>query len=163
AEQKVWVLDASINDRGVYTDGELLAGALRIAEEAEAEIAREIIQVTGGAVTSISQVDRLIVWLATRDCVVTDVRKDTMRRALARKDVSPDARRAMELRLAGAHAAARKLVTMQDWRAADGRARDTLKYHGAATGRWASQVHNLKRPQVDDLGAAIDAASSGSL
>src|SRR5262249_61183629 len=100
AEQKVWVLDASINDRGVYTDGELLAGALRIAEEAEAEIAREIIQVTGGAVTSISQVDRLIVWLAARDCVVTDVRKDTMRRALARKDVSPHARPPTELRLA---------------------------------------------------------------
>jgi DNA polymerase bacteriophage-type len=166
AEQKVWELDAIINDRGIYLDRELIDAALRIASEAETEIARDIAQSTDGTVTSISQVDKLIAWLAARGLEVTDLRKPTLRKLLARADLPPDIRRALELRLAGAHAAARKLVAMRAWRAADGRARDALKYHVASTGRWGSwgiQVHNLKRPVVADMGAAIAAVSTGSL
>jgi DNA polymerase bacteriophage-type len=166
AEQRVWEVDAIINERGVFLDDELLNGALRVATAAEKEIELELAAVTSGAVTSVNEVARLIAWLKGRGCEVDDVRKGTLRRALARKDLAPDTRRAMELRLAGAHAAARKLVTMRNWRGDDGRARDTLKYHVAATGRWASwgiQVHNLKRPQTDDLGAAIAAVSGGNL
>src|SRR5262249_29485014 len=83
-EQKVWELDAIINDRGIYLDGELIDAALRIASEAETEIARDIAQSTDGTVTSISQVDKLIAWLAARGLEVTDLRKPTLRKLLAR-------------------------------------------------------------------------------
>jgi len=164
AEQKVWQLDVTINDRGIYLDGELLNGALRIASQAEAEIEREIADITGGAVTTINEVARLIAWLRERGCELANVQKKTLQATLAHEALAPEVRRAIELRLAGAHAAARKLATMRDWRGADGRARGALKYHGASTGRWASwgiQVHNLKRPTIEDLGAAIATASNG--
>jgi DNA polymerase len=46
----------------------------------------------------------------------------------------------------------------------DDRVRGAFKYHGAATGRWAGegvQPHNLKRPLVEDLDAAIAAVATG--
>jgi len=164
-EQRVWQLDATINDRGIYLDGKLLNGALQIAGETGAEIEREIANITGGAVTTINEVARLVAWLREHGCEVANVQKKTLQAALTSEGLAPEVRRAIELRLAGAHAAARKLATMRDWRGADGRARGALKYHGASTGRWASwgiQVHNLKRPTTEDLGAAIAAASGGN-
>src|SRR5215831_12126311 len=154
-EQRVWQLDATINDRGIYLDGKLLNGALQIAGETGAEIEREIANITGGAVTTINEVARLVAWLREHGCEVANVQKKTLQAALTSEGLAPEVRRAIELRLAGAHAAARKLATMRDWRGADGRARGALKYHGASTGRWASwgiQVHNLKRPTTEDLG-----------
>ena len=164
AEQTVWELDARINDRGFYLDGELLDGALRVAADAEQEIEREIVQLTGGAVTTINEVARLLTWLRERGCELADVRKKTLQAAITNESLAPEARRAIELRLAGAHAAARKLATMRDWRGADGRVRGALKYHGASTGRWASwgvQIHNLKRPETQDLEAAMAAILKG--
>jgi len=163
AEQKLWVLDTIINDRGVYSDGELLNAMLGIAAEAEAEIAPELAELTGGAVTSIHQRDRIIRWLGEHGCKVEDVRKPTLRKELL-NGASPEVRRVMELRLAGAHAAANKLSTLKAWRGADGRVRGALKYHGGATGRWASwgvQLHNMKKPTIDDVEAAILAVSNG--
>ena len=164
AEQTVWELDARINDRGFYLDGELLDGALRVAADAEQEIEREIVQLTGGAVTTINEVARLLTWLRERGCELADVRKKTLQAAITNESLAPEARRAIELRLAGAHAAARKLATMRDWRGSDGRVRGALKYHGASTGRWASwgvQIHNLKRPETQDLEAAMAAILKG--
>ena len=89
-----------------------------------------------------------------------------MQKALERANLSPAARRVIELRIEGAHAAAAKLETMRDWRNADGRVRGTFRFHGASTGRWTSfgiQTQNLKRPVVEDLGAAIEAVATGDL
>jgi putative DNA primase/helicase len=92
--------------------------------------------------------------------------KGTLKKALTRKNLSPAARRVIELRLDGAHAAAAKLLTMRNWLAADGRVHNTLRFHGASTGRWTSfgiQLQNLKRPVTEDLGAAIEAVATGDL
>src|SRR5262249_59983994 len=79
------------------------------------------------------------------------------------KGIPLEARRVIELRLDGAHAAANKFETMLAWQN-DGRIHSALKYHGASTGRWTSlgvQLQNLKRPLVEDMGAAIEAVSTG--
>ena len=165
AEQKVWELDAVINNRGIYLDGNLLDGALRIADGLEAEIGLEIAKLTGGAVTSISQTQRLIAWLSKHGVNVDDVRKPTLHKELL-NGATPEARRVMELRLAGAHAAANKLSTLREWCGADGRVRGGLIYHGGATGRWSSwgvQLHNLKKPTTDDVEAALPVVASGRL
>jgi DNA polymerase bacteriophage-type len=156
AEQLKWEHDALVNARGVYIDGELLSAALRAADECEAEIKREISELTAGKVTSISQTKRLINWMAEHGLKVEDVRKPTLEKELLNGG-SPEVKRAMELRLAGASAAAKKLRKLQDWRGADGRVRGGLIYHGSATGRWSSwdvQLHNLKKP-TSDIGAVI--------
>jgi DNA polymerase bacteriophage-type len=165
-EQALWALDAVINDRGIHIDGQLLDAAINIAEAAERAISTELLTITEGALETIHQTARLMAWLAEQDCVVTDVQKTTLEHALTRKEIAPAARRVLELRLDGAHAAAAKLITMRAWRNGDGRARGCFRFHGASTGRWTSfgiQLQNLKRPLVEDMGAAIEAVTTGSL
>jgi DNA polymerase bacteriophage-type len=165
-EQALWQLDATINDRGMPLDGKLLDAAINIAEAAQLAINTELREITGGELETIGQVGKLIEWLASRNCVVTDVQKTTLKRALTRKNLAPEVRRVMELRLDGAHAAAAKLETMRAWCNDDSRARGCFRYHGAATGRWTSfgiQVQNLKRPLIEDMGAAIEAVGTGNL
>jgi DNA polymerase bacteriophage-type len=166
SEQELWALDAQINERGIYIDRELLAAAIKIADEAQAAIAAELQAVTCGVVSSVHEVANITMWLAAHDCEVKDVQKETLRRALTRKNLAPEARRVIELRLEGAHAAAAKFETMRDWIDGDGRARGLFRYHGASTGRWTShgiQLQNMKRPLVDDMDAAIAAVGAGSL
>ena len=165
-EQALWQLDAIINERGIHIDGELLEAAIGIGTAALREINDELQAITAGEVTSINQTDALLKWLAARDCVVTSMQKSTLRCELTRAKLPPEARRAIQLRLDGAHAAVAKLATMRDWCNGDGRARYTFRYHGASTGRWTShgiQLQNMKRPEVEDLGAAIAAVASGDL
>jgi DNA polymerase len=165
-EQALWTLDSMINDRGIYIDGDLLDAAITIAEAAQSAINTELRAITEGALDTVGQTAKLIEWLAAHDCIVTDVQKTTLRRALTRKTLLPKVRRVMELRLDGAHAAANKLISMRNWRNGDGRARGTFRYHGASTGRWTSfgiQVQNMKRPEVEDMGAAIEAVATGNL
>src|SRR5262249_822334 len=69
-------------------------------------------------------------------------------------------------RLGGAQAATKKIDALLARVGADGRIRGAFRYHGAATGRWAGegvQPHNLKRPVVDDLDAAVAAVATGRL
>ena len=163
--QSEWLLDAVINERGTYLDGTLLDAAINISEAAQREINAELQEITGGELKSINQ-QQIKEWLGERGCDVADIQKVTMLKALERANISPAARRVIELRIDGAHAAPAKLETMRDWRNADGRARGTFRFHGASTGRWTSfgiQTQNLKRPVVEDLGAAIEAVATGDL
>ncbi len=163
--QAEWLLDAVINERGTYLDGTLLDAAINISEAAQIEINAELQEITGGELSSVHQ-SKIKDWLAEQGCDVPDIQKATMLMALNRANLSPAARRVIELRIAGAHAAAAKLETMRDWRNADGRARGAFRFHGASTGRWTSfgiQTQNLKRPVVEDLGAAIEAVATGDL
>jgi len=158
AEQRVWEHNLLVNDRGLYIDGELLETGLRTADELEAEIKREIADVTAGKVTSIHQTQRVLTWLEENGHKVENARKPTLQKELANGGVPPEAKRVMELRLDGASAAVKKLRRFQNWRGTDGRARGAMYYHGGATGRWSSkgiQLQNLKKPATDDLGAVI--------
>jgi DNA polymerase bacteriophage-type len=161
-EQRVWVLDQAINDRGLQIDNHLANAAITIAATAREKIGAELAELTGAEVSSVHQTQRLTAWLAAHGCEVKDVQKKTLRHTLTRKGIPPEARRIMELRLDGAHAAASKFETMLAWQN-DGRIHGAFKYHGASTGRWTSlgvQLQNLKRPVVEDMGAAIEAVAA---
>jgi DNA polymerase len=74
------------------------------------------------------------------------------------------ARRVLELRQDGGQAAVKKIGTVLQRAGADNRARGTLIFHKASTGRWAGegfQPQNLKRPQVEDIEAANVAVKTG--
>jgi DNA polymerase len=162
----LWVLDAAINDRGMYLDGDLLDSAINIAGAAQRAITAELKTIAEGAVTSINQPAKLIAWLSAHGCKVANIQKTTLQKALTRANLPQAARRVIELRLEGAHAAAAKLATMRAWRNPDGRARGAFRFHGASTGRWTSfgiQLQNMKRPSVEDMDAAIAAVATGDL
>jgi DNA polymerase len=165
-EQKLWELDAKINDRGLHLDGKLIDASIRITQAAQNEINTELLKITNGVVGTLNQTAKLIAWLGAHGCEVPDVQKTTLQKALTRQSIPPEAHRVIELRLDGAHAAAAKLHTMRDWCNGDGRVRGALKYHGASTGRWTSfgiQLQNLKRPTVENIENAIEAVATGDL
>jgi DNA polymerase len=148
SEQSLWVLDATINQRGFHTDGDLLEAASCIAAAASRAVQDELIRITAGELNSTDQVAAMLVWLGEHGCEVKDLRKPTLRHALRRKELDPIVRRVMELRLGAAHAAAAKIDTLLAWQDTDHRVRGTLRFHGAGTGRWTGhgpQPQNFKR------------------
>jgi DNA polymerase bacteriophage-type len=66
-EQTIWQLSHQINVRGFHIDRTFAEAARKIAEQAAPEIDQEIAEITGGDVTSINQVARLVE-VACRAC-----------------------------------------------------------------------------------------------
>jgi DNA polymerase bacteriophage-type len=160
-EQKLWELDAKINDRGFAIDVELLNAAHRVVTEAEAKLQTEFRELTG---LSSDQVNKFTEWLAAKDCAVDNVQKKTLGHALRRKRLAPEARQAIELRLQLAHASTAKIEALLAWRGADNRVRGSLVFHGASTGRWVGrgpQPQNFKRSSAG-IDAKIEAVMSGT-
>ena len=78
SEQALWVLDATINQRGFCIDRSLAEAARKIAQAAGPEIDAELAEVTGGAVTTVNQVAKLQAWLEQNGCAVKDLQKKTV-------------------------------------------------------------------------------------
>lgn len=148
AEQQLWQLDQTINDRGFYCDGILIEKGIAISEAADRAVQDEIKQITGGEIETTHQVDKIMAWLAAHGCEVKDLQKATLSQALRRTSLGPTARRALELRKEAAHTSANKMQSLRAWRGLDGRVRGAFKFHGAATGRWSGagvQPQNFRR------------------
>jgi DNA polymerase len=163
AEQVLWCLDQEINSRGFCTDGKLIEQAIAFTAAATTEITAEFRSLTG--LDSINQIDKFKAWLAARGCPVDDLQKPTLAAALRRKDLTPEARQAIELRRAAAHASANKFPALRAWRCLDGRVRGAFNFHKAATGRWSAsgpQPQNFAR-EVDDIETRFAAVMSGDI
>lgn len=167
-EQARWQLDQRINERGVHLNVNLLETALCLEQEAQRELRSQIAELTGDAVTTPSQRARILKWLAGQGCALLNLRKPTVADALLEPGLSAPARALLELRQSGGGAAARKFATLRRW-TNDGeepRVRYAYRFHGASSGRWVSlgaQLHNLRKPEIENVCEAIEAVTSGSL
>jgi DNA polymerase bacteriophage-type len=164
SERQLWELSSRINERGFCVDRKFAEAARRVAQAAAPEIDQELAEITGGAVTGINQVARLIAWLQQQGCAVEKLDKKVIEKLLLDPGLPPQVQRALELRLGGAQAAVKKIAALLARAGDGGRVRGAFRYHGAATGRWAGegfQPQNLKRPAVDDLEAAVAAVATG--
>jgi DNA polymerase len=168
-EQRVWEVDARVNDRGMRIDRDLAAAARKVATAMVAELDAELAGVTAGAVTRATQVQRLQKWCLDQGYSVASLQSDAIEDMLE-QTLSNSVHRALEIRLEAGKASPRKLDKMLSWSAVDGRAHGCLTYCGAArTSRWSGagfQPQNLRRPVLldsQDIGPAIAAVSSGDL
>ena len=165
AEQAIWLLSNRINARGFHVDRKFAEAARKIAGEVAPEINGELTEITEGAVTSINQVAKLKLWLQSQGCTTAKLDSDTIEKLLDEdEELTTPARRALELRRDGAQAAVKKIDALLARACHDDRVRGAFKYHGASTGRWAGeglQPQNLKRPETEDLDAAIAAVATG--
>ncbi len=172
SEQDLWHLDQTINDRGVFVDVDLAQRALALVEHQEARLDKEMARVTDWEVTACTNLNQLKVWLKNRGIQLgekldkkTMTYVDTLDKAfvdelLAKPDLDPVARQALEVRQEAGKASVAKINAILNGTSPDGRARGLLQFHAANTGRWAGrrfQPQNLKRPPEDfDCDAAID-------
>jgi hypothetical protein len=167
-EQRIWWLDQEINDRGVAVDIELCEAALRIVDEQRERLDREMRQITNGEVAGTGAVNQIKAFL--KDIEDLDVgeslAKDTVIELLIRDDISPRARRVLELRQEGSKTSVAKIDALLNGTQSDGRSRGLLQYHAASTGRWGGrrfQPQNIKRPVIEDVNSAIEIVRTGSL
>lgn len=151
SEQKLYLLDMKINDRGVYIDKKLCEAAEVIVKTATARLDDEMKRVTGGEVGACTNVTQLVLWLRSKGVKTESVDRESIEDLLILK-LPDDCRRALELRQEGSKTSTAKIGSMLARRQSDGRMRGNLQFYGAsATGRWAArgtQLQNLTRPQI---------------
>lgn len=163
-ERKVWLLDYSINQRGVHVDTESATAAIAMAETVKEKCNAELSDLTGGACQAVSAVGALKDWIATQGVVVGSLAKQDVVDLLD-TDIPDNVARALTLRQEAGKASTAKLDRLVD-SASDGRLRNLYQYHGAAPGRWAGrgvQVHNLPRdmPSRESVERILSLVRSG--
>lgn len=158
-EQRLWVLDQKINQRGIQVDIASIDAAMKVVEVEKARLDKEMLRVTGGVVGKCTEVQLLVKWIKTQGVELKGLAKADVIDALKLEDVPAAVRKALMLRQEAAKSSTAKLIAMKNRASKDGRVRGTLQYHGASTGRWAGrgiQVQNFPRPRPGTKPKHID-------
>lgn len=166
-ELKIWQLDQKINHRGVPIDREAAETALKMLTKTIKELEGEAIEIGEGAFKSLKQVAKIRGWCHSYDEKIATLTKGEIAEWLTHEYVHPKVRRVLELRQMVGKTSTAKYDRMIKSLPADNRIRDTLMYHGAATGRWAgkgAQFHNLPRGSVKikDMSSAVELIKLGN-
>jgi DNA polymerase len=148
--REVYLLDQTINDRGIMLDRELATSASEMAEAATDAADIEMASVTSGAVLAVSNAAQLTAWLQQTGLETPGVDKLNVARLLALPDLLPEQEAALRLREEFGRSSVAKVKTMLECVCEDGRLRGLMMFHGAATGRWSGQ---LVQPQNFPRGA----------
>ena len=157
AEQAVWELTQRINLRGVPVDPQELRNAVSAVEGAQQALDNECVSLTG---FKPSERAKLLGWINERLMEpLPDLTAETVSNLLQRNekfglfDSGDRVIRALELRQEGSQTSVAKYAKMMEIQR-DGKIRNTLVYHGASTGRWASRgglnLQNIARPTLED-------------
>jgi DNA polymerase len=158
-ELGLWHLDQDINMRGFYVDKELSEKAIEAVNVAQAALADQTHDATGGAVGSATQRDKLLEFiLAEHGVSLPDMRADTLERRLT-DDSLPDAvRELLAIRLQASTSSVSKYKRVMSCVSSDGYLRGTIQFCGAQrTGRDAGRLFQpqnmmrptLKQPEID--------------
>ena len=169
-ERQVWQMDFEINNRGVMFDQQTLNAALQMKDQIVEELNAELNQITKGVVPKHTSLIALRGWITERTGLeVQSLDKNAIEEWLAREDLPPDVKRAVEIRkLAGRSTSVAKLEAINALAGPDGRVRNLFQYHGAGPGRWAGrgvQPHNMPRdlPQPETVDEMIEIIRSGNI
>lgn len=138
-ELATWLLDQRINARGVAIDRPALELCMSVVRDAAMALTAELQGLTGGAVSSASELAKIRAWLETRNVPTPSLDAEAVKHYLKRTDLPPDARRVVEIRDILSASSVAKLSAISATMGRDDRVRDLFMYHGAGTGRWAGR------------------------
>lgn len=148
-EQKLYSLDQIINSRGIRLDVTSAEAAIRIIEASKSDTDAAIRDLTGGEVTSVTQVSKIVRWLNENGYPELDsIASHIIQELISRDDTPCNVRELLELRASGGSAAILKIRAMLARASKDGRIRGSFVMNGAGTGRWSSvgvQFQNMLR------------------
>lgn len=161
-ERKVWLLDQTINDRGVFVDVPLVRAALDAVAKAGRKADRRLWELTNGAADKCSQTAKIATWVRSRGVPCDSIAKGEFEELIRRAEIfdEPTVEEALSLRRATTHMFRFEKILVQVCR--DGRLRGLFRYHKAATGRWSGWSQSF--PRVDSpeaVEAALDDLASG--
>lgn len=149
-EQDVWELTQRVNLRGVPVDPQELHNAVLAVVRAQDALDNELLSMTG---CKPSERAKLLAWLNAQGAGMDDLTAKTVTAKLVDTNLDPTIRRVLELRQEGSQTSVAKYAKMMEIQR-EGKIRNTLVYHGASTGRWASRgglnLQNIARPTLPD-------------
>lgn len=177
SERRVWLLDQTINERGVRLDMNFVHAAQVICDQASKPLLTRFHTLTG---LKPSQRDKFMQWLLAKGSTLPDLKKETLDKVLGDEEdeaddtladtdedyeepqakiiIPEECREPLKLRRVLGSASIKKLAVMPLCCASDGRAHGLLQYHGAGPGRWSGrllQPHNFPRPSLK-IGKGFD-------
>jgi DNA polymerase len=139
-ELAVWLVDQKVNVRGVRIDRTALEACIDVVERHSNLLITELTMLTGGAVTSGAELDKMMGWCAGRNVTLKSLDKAAVEKALKNPVLPPDVRRVLEIRQSLSMASVKKLNAIRNRMNSDDRVRDNFVYCGAdRTGRWAGR------------------------
>lgn len=144
-EQRIYIADQRVNDRGIRLDISLARAAREAADVNLMVNELEFINLTG--VKNPKSVQQVRKWLLEAGTPLADLRAETVAAAM-QGPITDAVRRALELRQELALTSSSKFEAALRNVCSDGRLRGAFFYHGAHTGRWTGrgvQLHNLAR------------------
>lgn len=151
---KEYVLDQTINDRGVAIDLGLVDKAIEMDACSKAELMERMKAIT--QLDNPNSVAQMKDWLAKHGMPTDSLGKKQV--AALIETAPPDLREALMLRSQLAKSSVKKYQAMQEAVCKDGRARGCFQFYGAnRTGRWAGrliQMQNLPQNHLTDLDEA---------
>ncbi|MBZ5212946.1 DNA polymerase [Bacillus paralicheniformis] len=162
SEQRLWVLDQEINDRGVRVDVDLVRHAIACDAAYQEKLVSEAKELTG--LPNPNSAAQLKQWLEDQGLTVTSLAKDNIPKLIESTE-DEDVKRVLQLRQEMSKTSVKKYQAMEKALCPDGRIRGLLQFYGASrTGRWAGrlvQVQNLPQNKIADLDTARELLKGG--
>jgi DNA polymerase len=158
SEFRLWVLDQTINYRGVAVDLDAVTAAWEVAEIVTEKQTKRLQEITGGEVQTANQRDLMLTWFARQGYPMADMKGDTVDKALAAGNAPQEVGEVLRIRKSLSKGSTKKLVAFYRCTCQDGRIRGLLQYHGAGTGRWAGrlvQPQNFPRGSLEDYAKTL--------
>jgi DNA polymerase len=144
-EEKLFLIDQKINNRGVAIDLDGVRNCSEILKQVEHRYTAELQGITNGAVQSHNELQKIGNWLAGHGFTMPNMQKDTIVDMLENPNLPPLCRRVLEIRVALNSAAVKKLGAIERAVSSDGRLRGMFVFAGATrTQRWTSQIAQLQ-------------------
>lgn len=151
-EWQLYCNDQRINDAGIPVDTEIVESVLKEAEAHLERMKAECYSICGLNLTSVVQ---LKAWLRdAQGIVVEKLDKESVATVLGYKEITPYARRVLELRAESSKTSVKKYKAFSQAVCADGRIRGGFAFFGGRTGRYAGrliQPHNFPRNEFPDF------------
>lgn len=161
-EQKVYVLDQEINDRGILVDLSLVAKAMRCDELYKSDAYLKAQGITG--LENPNSVSQLKQWLNDKGVEVESLSKEAVKRLSEEADGEVES--LLNLRSNMSKTSVKKYEAIARVVCPDERVRGLLQFYGAnKTGRWAGrlvQVQNLPQNHLKDLTLARNLLKDGN-
>ena len=158
-----YVLDQTINDRGIQLDLQLVQQAIRMDTLTKDKLLHQLKDLTN--LDNPNSVQQMKQWLAEHGLELESLGKKEVQEQL--KTAPPDLQAVLLLRQQASKSSVKKYQAMQNAVCSDGRARGMFQFYGAnRTGREAGriiQLQNLPQNHLPDLEAARELVKSGDL
>lgn len=165
-EKAVWDLDQIINTRGIRIDVPAVNGAVKIMDSYAKSLLEKIPVLSEGKLEKVSSRNKVMEYFNEKGFPLTGYTKTHINAALSNPALPDNLRELLEIRQSQGKTSTAKCYAMQQSYSTGGRVRDTLLYHGAATGRWAGrlvQFQNMPRTPLKNAATVAQTLATGDL